>query len=110
MFYAAFGSSAYFLVATTFCYYLKDNFLVAIGVNYSYEKVAVKGYLPYKSNTYGEDVFGQYMFKNLPYLVYVELEYVNMNVDFDTQFYDDLSITFINPYIGGGLKQRMGEY
>ena len=109
-FYAAFGSNSYFLIAPTFGYYLKDNFLVGIGVNYSYEKVDVAGYIPYKSNTYGGSVFGQYMFGDLPFLAHAELEYVNINLDFKSSFEEDFSLHLINPFVGGGLKQRMSNY
>lgn len=109
-FYAAFGSNAYFLIAPTFGYYLTDDVLVGVGVNYAYERVEFGTSFPYKSNTYGGSVFSQYMFGDLPFLAHVELEYANINVDFESAFEDDLTINLINPYVGGGLKQRMGSY
>ena len=109
-FYAAFGSNSYFLLAPTLGYHLSDNFLVGIGVNYAYEKVASAGYIPYKSNTYGGSVYSQYMFGDLPFLAHAELEYSNINVDFESDLIDDLTLNLINPYVGCGLKQRMGTY
>jgi len=109
-FYASFGSNSYFLIAPTFGYYLTDNFLVGIGMNYAYERVDVAGYVPYKSNTYGGSIFGQYMFSDLPFLAHAELEYVHINYDFDSEFDNDFNLNLINPYVGGGLKQRMGDY
>jgi len=109
-FYAAFGNNSYFLIAPTFGYYFTDNFLIGIGMNYAYESVDVVGYVPYKSNTYGGSVFGQYMIGDLPFLAHAELEYANINIDFESEFVEDLTLNLINPYIGGGLKQRMGDY
>ena len=107
-FYAAFGNNSYFLFAPTLGYHLSDNFLVGIGVNYAYEKVAIGIFYPYKSNTYGGSMYSQYLFEDLPFLAHAELEYSNINVDFE--LIDDLTLNLINPYVGGGLKQRMGAY
>lgn len=109
-FYAAFGSNAYFLVAPTFGYHITDNFLVGLGVNYAYEKVTFGTNFPYKSNTYGGSIYSQYMFGDLPFLAHAELEYANINVDFESGSVDDLTLNLINPYVGGGLRQRMGDY
>jgi len=109
-FYAGFGSNTYFLIAPTLGYHLSDNFLVGIGANYAYEKVTVGINFPYKSNTYGGSLYGQYLFGNLPFLAHAELEFVNINVDFKSAFVEDLTLNLINPYVGGGLKQRIGNY
>jgi len=109
-FYAAFGSNTYFLIAPTLGYHITDNFIMGVGVNYAYEKVDVAGYIPYKSNTYGGSIYSQYMLSELPFLVHAELEFVNINVDFESEFAEDLTLSLINPYVGGGLKQRMGDY
>ncbi len=109
-FYAAFGSNSYFLVAPTVGYHITDNFLAGVGINYAYEKVQLGVSYPYKSNTYGASIFSQYKFGDLPFLAHAELEYVNINVDFESGFVEDLSLNLVNPYVGGGLKQQMGAY
>lgn len=109
-FYAAFGSNSYFLIAPTFGYHITDNFVAGVGVNYAYEKATFGVPYPYKSNTYGGSIFTQYKFGDLPFLAHAELEYANINVDFESGFIEDLSLNLINPYVGGGLKQRMGNY
>jgi hypothetical protein len=109
-FYAAFGSNSYFLLAPTFGYHLTENFVVGLGANYAYERVDVQDYIPYKSNTYGGSLYSQYRFRELPFLVHAELEYVNINLNFDSEFEDDLTLNLINPYVGGGLQQWLGNY
>lgn len=110
-FYAAFGSNSYFLIAPTFGYHLTDNFLVGVGLNYAYERVSFRvTNFPYKSHTYGGSVFSQFKFGDLPFLAHAELEYANINVDFDASLDNDLTLNLINSYVGGGLRQQMGSY
>jgi len=109
-FYAAFGSNSYFLIAPTLGYHLTDNLVAGVGINYAYEKVTFGVTYPYKSNTYGGSIFSQYKFGDLPFLAHAELEYVNINVNFESGFVEDLNLNLINPYVGGGLKQQMGRY
>jgi hypothetical protein len=109
-FYAAFGSNSYFLIAPTFGYHLTDNFLVGIGINYSYQKVTRNVAIPYKRNDYGTSIYGQFKLGELPFLAHAELEYVNLKVDFQNNLREDLALNLINPYVGGGLKQQMGDY
>ena len=109
-FYAAFGNNSYFLIAPTLGYYLTENFMAGVGLNYAYEKVTSGTSFPYKSNTYGGSIFGQYKFRDLPFLAHAELELVTINVDFKTEFIEDFTLNLVNPYVGGGLKQQMGNY
>lgn len=109
-FYAAFGSNSYFLIAPTFGYHLTDNLVAGVGVNYAYERVQLGVSYPYKSNTYGGSIFSQYKLGDLPFLAHAELEMVNINVDFESPFVEDLTLNLVNPYVGGGLKQQMGTY
>ncbi len=105
-FYAGFGTNTYFLIAPTIGYYLTDNILAGIGINYSYEENNSTPY-PYRSHTSGGSVYGQYIFEQLPILAHAELESVNINVKY-TDNIGNGSLNFINTYVGGGLKQRMG--
>jgi hypothetical protein len=107
-FYASFGTNSYFLIAPTFGYHLADNVLVGVGVNYAYEKVQTISY-PYISTTFGGSIYSQYLFSELPILLHVELESVNIKIDFADNI-EDLTLNLINPYVGGGLKQKIGDY
>ncbi|MBL4667764.1 MAG: hypothetical protein JKY30_00680 [Flavobacteriales bacterium] len=107
-FYASFGTNSYFLIAPTFGYHLTDNVLVGVGVNYAYEKAQTVLY-PYTSTTFGGSIYSQYIFSELPILFHVELESINIKVDFSDNI-ENLTLNLINPYVGGGLKQQIGDY
>jgi hypothetical protein len=95
-----FGTVTYVEVSPTLGYFITDNFLAGIGANYTYYEE--KQY-NFKMSMYGGRVFTEYLFDNLPVLAHAELELINI------ESYDNERINIINPYIGGGIKQKFGD-
>ena len=102
-----FGNYTVIYIAPTFGYYLTEELVVGFGLNYSFEDNKV--FTPtYKAQTYGGNVFGQYLIPHMPILTHVELESVNISINYTNDFIKDESINLINFYVGGGLKQQIG--
>jgi hypothetical protein len=95
----SFGSITYIEVSPSFGYYLTDNILAGIGGNYTYYSEEKTNF---STSLYGGRVFGEYIFNSIPVLAHVELEVINV------ESYDNKRMNIVNPYIGGGIKQRLG--
>ena len=95
-----FGTITLVEVAPTVGYYLTDNILAGVGVNYIYyEDKSIN----FNTSIYGARVFGEYLFDDLPFLAHVETEIINI----EGARAERLNI--INLYVGGGLKQQIGR-
>lgn len=102
-----FGSVTLISLSPTFGYYLTDDLIVGLGINYTYENNKV--FFPeYKATTYGANIYTQYLIPNMPIMAHAELETANINISYTSKFYNDVTLNLINVYIGGGLKQRLG--
>lgn len=95
-----FGTITYIEIAPILGYYLTDNILAGVGVNYIYYENAN---FNYKTSIYGGRVFGQYLFNDLPLLAHVETELINIDL-----FGNNERVNITNVYVGGGFKQRLG--
>jgi hypothetical protein len=95
-----FGDITVVDVSPTFGYFLTDNLVAGIGGNYTYYN---DKRFNFTTSLYGGRVFTEYIFDDLPFIVHTELEVLNVE-----DFNDGSRINIINPYVGGGIKQRMG--
>ena len=93
-----FGDITIIEVAPNFGYYLTDNILAGVGVNYTYygdKRTA------FNTTIYGGRVYGEYLFNNMPLLAHVETELINL------EWTATERKNIVNVYVGGGLKQRL---
>ena len=95
-----FGSITYIEIAPTMGYYLTDEVLVGVGVNYIYY---AEKRINYSTSIYGGKVFAEYLFPDLPILAHTEAEFINIDLTGNNE-----RTTLVNLYVGGGLKQAMG--
>jgi len=96
-----FGTITYVEVAPTVGYFLTDNILTGVGINYVYYE---NNQYNYSTSIYGGRVFGQYLFEDLPFLGHVETEIINIDLLGNKE-----RVNIVNLYVGGGLKQHMGQ-
>lgn len=94
-----FGDITVIEIAPNLGYYLTNQILAGIGLNYTYygEKAT-----NFSTSIYGGRVYGEYLFKDLPLLVHTEVELINL--EWTTVERKNI----INFYVGGGLKQNLG--
>ena len=97
-----FGNVVLIDIAPTAAYFVTDQFLYGIGVNYMYYE---DKYVGFKTNTYGARVFSQYLLEILPVLAHVEAEVINA----DSYTHPGERVNVVNLYVGGGLNQKMGD-
>ncbi len=95
----SFGDFTMIEVAPNFGYYLIDQILAGVGLNYTYynDKLA-----NFNTSIYGGRVYGEYLIPNMPLLAHVETELINLEWTAETRK------NIINVYVGGGLKQGLG--
>jgi hypothetical protein len=94
-----FGDVTIIEVAPNFGYYLTDNILAGVGVNYTYyadKRTA------FNTSIYGGRVYGEYLVPNMPLLAHVETELINL------EWTATERKNIVNVYVGGGLKQALG--
>jgi hypothetical protein len=104
-----FGDNSYIAISPTFGYYLMDNVIVGIGGSYVYEENNDPYYINYSANTYSAMIYSQYIFEDLPIILHTELEYATISVKYQDQFFNDQTFEMLNVYVGGGLKQAIGD-
>lgn len=97
-----FGNVVLIDIAPTAAYFVTDQFLYGIGVNYMYYE---DKYVGFKTNTYGARIFSQYLLEVLPVLAHVEAEVINA----DSFSHPGERVNVVNLYVGGGLNQKMGD-
>jgi hypothetical protein len=98
---ATFGDLTYFEISPTVGYYLTDQLLAGVGATYIYYSDNI---YKYKTNIYGGTIFTQYLFKDMPILAHAETNLMNY-FSFDRQ----ARINAIGVFLGGGLKQQIGD-
>ena len=98
---ATFGDLTYFEISPTVGYYLTDQLLTGVGATYIYYSDNI---YKYKTNIYGGTIFTQYLFKDMPILAHAETNLMNY-FSFDRQ----ARINAIGVFLGGGLKQQIGD-
>jgi hypothetical protein len=96
-----FGDITAIEIAPNFGYYLTDQILAGIGLNYTYYSDKVRNF---STSIYGGRVYGEYLFEEMPLLIHAEVELINR--EWTTVERKNI----INLYIGGGLKQSLGGY
>jgi len=95
----SFGSLTIIEIAPSIGYYLTDNILVGVGGRYSYYK---NNNTKLSQSIYGGRLFGEYLFKKLPFLAHLETELINL------EWAQNERKNIVNVYVGGGIKQRIG--
>ena len=95
-----FGDLTIVEVAPTFGYFLTDNFIIGLRGNYTYYNDKIYNF---STTLYGGSLFTQYIFTDLPFIAHAELEVLNVE-----DFSDGSRVNIINPYVGGGIKQKIG--
>jgi len=98
---ATFGDVTYFEISPTIGYYLTDNILAGVGGTYIYYSDNIN---KFKTNIYGGTIFTQYLFKDLPILAHAETNLMNY-----FSFTRQSRISVAGVFLGGGLKQQMGD-
>lgn len=94
-----FGDITVVEVAPTFGYFLTENWLAGVGLNYRYYS---EKRINFSTSWYGGALYTQYLFETLPVIAHAELEVLNI------ENFDGTRLNIINPYVGGGIKQRIG--
>ncbi len=94
-----FGDFTIIEVAPNFGYYLTDEILAGVGLNYTYysDKVA-----NFNTSIYGGRIYGEYLIPNMPILAHAETELINMEWSATERK------NIVNVYVGGGLRQDLG--
>jgi len=95
-----FGTVTYVEIAPNVGYYLTDNFLAGVGVNYTYYEYKS---LNFHTSIYGARIYGEYFLKALPLMAHAETEVINLESDINRR------INIVNIYVGGGLKQEISK-
>jgi hypothetical protein len=96
----SFGTITVIEVAPNFGYYLTDNILAGVGGRYSYYS---DNDINQSTSVYGGRVYGEYLFGELPFLAHTEAELINL------EWTQDRRRNIVNVYVGGGIKQRLGN-
>jgi hypothetical protein len=95
----SFGNVTVIEIAPNFGYYLTDQVLAGVGLNYTYYGEKANNF---STSIYGGRVFGEYLLKDMPLLAHVEAELINLEWSATERK------NIVNFYVGGGLKQNLG--
>jgi hypothetical protein len=94
-----FGDITVIEIAPNFGYYLTDQILAGVGLNYTYY---AEKRVNFSTSIYGGRVYGEYLVPNMPLLAHAEVELINL------EWSDTERKNIVNVYVGGGLKQDLG--
>ncbi len=95
----SFGDVTAIDVSPNFGYYLTDQILAGVGVNYTYYAEKRNNF---STSIYGGRIFGEYLVPGMPLLAHVETEMINL------EWTATERKNILNVYVGGGLRQEMG--
>lgn len=98
---ATFGDLTYLEISPSLGYYITNNIVAGFGGTYIYLSDNIN---KYKTNILGGNIFTQYLFKDLPVLVHAETNLMNY-----FSWNRQVRINAIGVFLGGGLKQQMGD-